>query len=354
MKNKKITIILSILFIISTFLGLYGLILKYTLNKKPIYIDEQNNKITYNYYLENELIEDIPTNKIIYNEDGTSELDIKYLFKKHTCSEGINGNFNNSTWKFEIDGSNAKGSCDLYFVNAKYKVTFTLKNAIESEENNSIVEREKDGIFKLIPNDGYEYNESTCSNNKIAQWDEKTNTLTLNAIMSDVNCDVTFNRKQLKINVVVKNGKGNTTETIFYGDSKSIIVEPNEGYKNAKVSCTNNQTAVFDNNTVSINTLTNDTTCTITFQKLALVYYKLNVSNPEEFDTITLISDENQSIEIGKEGTIILRSTDGTTPNLSCGDTIPTSKELESTDQTKTIEYGFYNMSKDVTCQIIK
>ena len=56
---------------------------------------------------------------------------------------------------------------------------------------------------------------------------------------------------------------------------------------------------------------------------------------------------------IGKDGKIVLRSTDGTTPTLSCGDSIPTTNELESTDQNKTIEYVFYNMSKDVTCQII-
>ena len=67
-----------------------------------------------------------------------------------------------------------------------------------------------------------------------------------------------------------------------------------------------------------------------------------------------MVSDINQSIEIGKDGKIILRSTDGSTPKLSCGDSIPTTTELESTDQNKTIEYVFYNMSKDITCQIIK
>ncbi len=357
MKNKIIIIILSLLFLTSTSLGIFGLVLKSkipTNNPKPSQ-NSQKDAITYTYYLENEKVDTIPTNEIIYNEDGTTELKINYVFKKHSCTEGLNGTFNNNTWKFDVSSSSInKGNCDLYFVNSKYKVTFTLKNAIESPENNSEIEREKDGIFKLIPNEGYIYSEANCTNNKNPQWDEKTNTLTINAIMSDVNCDITFNRKQLKINVVVKNGKGNTTETVYYGDSKSIIVEPNEGFKDAKVSCTNEQTATFDNNTINFNSLTNDTSCTITFQKLALVNYKLNVSNPTEYQEITLISDVNQSIEIGKDGKIVLRSTDGTTPTLSCGDTIPTSSELESSEQTKTIEYVFYNMSKDVTCQIIR
>lgn len=357
MKNKIIITILSILFLITTSLGIWGFILnnKSNSNKPTPSEKPQNEKITYTYYLENEEVESIPTNQIIYNEDGTTELDVKYIFKKHNCTEGLNGTFNSNTWKFDLsDTTTNKGNCSLYFVNSKYNVTFTLKNAIESEENNSVIEREKDGIFKFIPNDGYVYSEATCSNNKVPQWDEKNNILTINAIMSDVNCEVTFNRKQLKINVVVKNGKGNTTETVYYGDSKSIIVEPNEGYKSAKVNCTNNQTATFDNNTINFNKLTDNTSCTITFQRLALVNYKLNVSNPTEFDNISLVSDVNQSIEIGKDGKIILRSTDGTTPSLSCGDTIPTSNELESTDQAKTIEYIFYNMSKDVTCQIVK
>lgn len=357
MKNKIIIIILSILFIISTSLGILGLILKNEPpEKKPISNKNQNQeKITYTYYLENEEVKNIPTNQIIYNDDGTTELDVKYIFKKHSCTEGLSGTFNNSTWKFDLSNTTTnKGNCSLYFVNSKYNVSFTLKNAIESPENNLIIEREKDGIFKFIPNEGYVYSEATCSNNKVPQWDDKNNTLTINAIMSDVSCDINFNRKQLKINIVVKNGKGNTTETVYYGDSKSIIVEPNEGYKTAKVSCTNEQTAIFDNNIVNFNTLTNDTSCTITFQKLAVVNYKLNISNPSEFDNVSLISDVNQSIEIGKDGKIILRSTDGTTPNLSCGDIYPTSNELESSEQTKTIEYIFYNMSKDVSCKITK
>ena len=355
MKNKIIIIVLSILFVTSTSLGVIGFIIQSktpSSNPRPN-IDTPKDGITYTYYLEDEEIDSIPTNQIIYNEDGTTELDTKYLFKKHTCSEGLIGSFNTNTWKFNITNNVKEGHCKLYFVNSRYRVSFTLKNAIESEENNPIVEREKDGIFKLIPNEGYVYNEATCTNNKIPQWDEKTNTLTINAIMSDVNCDISFNRKQLKINIVVKNGKGNTTENVYYGDSKSIIVEPNDGFKNAKVSCTNEQTATFDNNTINFTSLTSDTSCTITFQKLAVVNYKLNVSNPTEFENISLISDINQSIEIGKDGKIILRSTDGSVPKLSCGDSIPATNELESTDQNKTIEYVFYNMSKDVTCQII-
>jgi hypothetical protein len=264
--------------------------------------------------------------------------------------------FNNEKWEFVIEENSQtkKGTCELYFVKAKYNVTFILKNAIEDETNQKVIDRETDGIFKFIPNDGYIYKSTICSNNKEPIWNDKDKSLTINAIMSDTNCEVEFERKQLKVNIVVKNGNGNTTETVFYGDSKTIIVEPKDGYQNAKVSCTNKQVATFDNNTVIIDKLTNDTTCTITYQQLPKVNYKITISNPKEFENITLITDIEQAFETGKEGKVILRATDGSSPKLDCGDNIPTTKELDSEGSTKTIEFSFYNMSNNVTCKIIK
>lgn len=358
MKNKVIIIILFILFTISISCGIYGFILNKQISKNPSNTETPNkttNKIVYNYYLENEPVLDIPTNPTITNEDGTTTIDTKYIFKKYTCTNDITGSFNTDSWNFVIENDKkTEGTCDLYFVKAKYDVTFTLTNAIEDENNIKNIDRETDGKFVLIPNDGYTFKDAICSNNKEAQWDSTTNTLIISAIMSDISCQVNFERKQLKANIVVKNGSGNTTETVYYGDSKTIFVEPNDGYKDAKISCTNKQTATFDNNTIIFDKLTSDTTCTITFQKIAMVNHKLIVSNPTEYTEITLISDTEQAIETGKEGKIILRSTDGSTPTLSCGDNIPTSKELESQDSTKTIEFSFYNMSNDITCQIIK
>ncbi|UKI57209.1 MAG: hypothetical protein L6V81_07480 [Clostridium sp.] len=43
------------------------------------------------------------------------------------------------------------------------------------------------------------------------------------------------------MDVTVVNGKGTTTETAKYGESISAIVEPNEGYQNPKLECTNDQ-----------------------------------------------------------------------------------------------------------------
>ena len=360
MKNKIIMIVLFVLFTICITCGIYGLILNLRYKSenpnKPNIPGKTQNNITYKYFLENEEISEIPKNEITSTKSDDIENNNDFIFKKYTCSDGISGMFDNQKWDFVIENNNdnKKGTCELYFVKSKYNVTFTLKNAVEDEMNLKVIERETNGVFKFIPNDGYIYKSTTCTNNKEPIWNEKDNSLTINAITSDTNCEVEFERKQLKINVIVKNGSGNTTETVFFGDSKTIITAPKDGYQNAKVTCTNKQIATFENNTIIVDKLTNDTTCTVTYQAIPKVNFKISISNPTEFTDITLISDAEQPFETGKEGKVILRATDGTTPSLNCGDNLPTSKILEEDGTTKTIEFSFYNMSNNVTCKIIK
>ena len=44
---------------------------------------------------------------------------------------------------------------------------------------------------------------------------------------------------------------------------------------------------------------------------------------------------------VGKDGKIVVRAMNGATPTLNCGDSIPTTNELESSENTKTIEQIF-------------
>ena len=360
MKNKLITITLITLFIINISFGIYGLFLntnktKDVGNSTNESIKPHIAKIEYKYYLEDEEINEMPKNNIITNEDGTTTIDENYVFSKYECTNDVKGNFDTENWIFNLDNKNNKDSvCNLYFLKAKYEVSFVLTNAIENENNEKLVKRETDGIFKLIPNDGYTFKNAICSNNKEAIWDETTQTLKIIAITKETTCNVDFEKKLLNINIIVKNGTGNTNETIYYGDNKSIIIEPNEGYDNAKIACTNNQTATFENNTLNFEKITNNTECTVTFNKIVMKNHKLIISNPTEIEDFTLISDAEQSIETGKDGKIVVRATNGIIPILNCGDTIPTQNELESSDNTKTIEFSFYNMSNDITCQLSK
>ena len=318
-------------------------------NEKPV-IKPEHNGITYKYYIEDEEVQNMPQNKIITNEDGTTTIDELYIYKKYSCTNNLNGNFDKENWKF-IPEKEVKETCSLYFVKSKYNVKINLNNAIEDETNSNIIKREENAVFKIIPNEGYIFKDVLCTNNKEATWNEKNNTLTLDVVMQDTECNLNFERKQLKINLTVKNGIGSITENVYYGDNKTIIVSPNEGYNNGTVTCTNNQTVTFDNNTVNFEKITNNTTCTLTYEKQALKTFTLNMEDTANNPNISIISEKIQSIKENETGKIILR-TNQDIPQLNCGSVIPNVKEIESTDGAKTIEYVFHQMTSNITCKI--
>lgn len=354
-KNHKIIIIaLSILSILFISCGIFGFILhkkeKNTQIEKPAIVP-QSNTVTYKYYLENEEMNDIPKNKTITNEDGTTETETLYIYKKFSCQNGTEGDFNLDKWKF-TPKEEKRDVCSLYFVKSKYNIKLNINNAIESEENIHIIDRENNGVFKITPNEGYIFNKVTCTNSKEATWNEKDKTLTLNVVMQDTECDVNFEKKQLKINLTVKNGTGSITENVYYGDSKSIIVTPNQGFKEGKLSCTNNQIFTFNNNTIYFEKLTNNTTCTLTYSKEKINTFSLDISDLENNETISLISEKTQTIKSGETGKIILRTTEKNTPQLNCSGIIPNINEIEKTENSKTIEYIFYDINQNITCKV--
>ena len=79
----------------------------------------------------------------------------------------------------------------------------------------------------------------------------------------------------------VKNGQGSTTENAKYGESVSAVVEANEGYDSPKIECTNNQEPTLENNRLTIEKLTDNTTCTVTFNKVKETKYKLTINVSE-------------------------------------------------------------------------
>jgi hypothetical protein len=222
---------------------------------------------------------------------------------------------------------------------------------MQDESNSNIIQREENAIFKIIPNEGYIFKEVTCTNNKEATWDDKKNTLTLNVIMQDTECNLNFEKKQLKINLTVKNGSGSITENVYYGDNKTIIATPNTGYNDGNITCTNNQIVTFDNNTIYFEKITNNTNCTLTYKKQTLKTFTLTIEGIENNNNISLVSEKIQNIKENETGKIILR-TSKEIPQLNCGSIIPTVKELENSEGAKTIEYTFYEMANNITCKI--
>lgn len=351
MKNKLLFVIFTILFIIfsiCTVIGYTQCVNNKDLNNNPK--KNQTNNIVFEYYLEDEKIDQLPwQNNTITSSDTSEEKD--YIFKRYNCTNNITGTFNEDKWEFETNGKD--GLCKLYFVNARYEISFNVINGIQDESNVKIVERETDGSFKMIPNEGFEFDSVVCANNKEASWDENTSSINISAITSDIACTINFKKKELTINVKVINGKGTTIEKVLYGDSKTIVIEPNLGYNNPKLQCTNNQNATYDNNNIIFDKLTNNTSCTISFYKIIVPVYNVTIENIEDFASSTDIKISNGINKVNKvnkgENFIftITRLTDKIV-NLNCGDVIP----QESIIENGINKYEFLNINNDVTCNI--
>lgn len=347
MKSKGLKIILIILILLTGSMGAVGYIQsKKQPTNKP---NEDVNKITYEYYLEDELQETMPIN--IQNgmdENGNVISEPTYQFSRFTCTNDLTGDFDVDNWKF-IPKENKTSTCKLYFVKTNYAVTLTITNGIEDENNPKIVQREKDGKFIIKPNEGYIYKSAVCSDNKEGSWDESTNTFTLNAIMKDITCKIDFEIKNLQADITVINGKGNTTENAKYGDSVSALVQPNSGFEKAKIECTNNQVGTFASNKFTIAKLTDNTKCTITFEKAPVVKHtlKINIADNTKFSISS--GSESISVDNGTTGVFSIKSSDGSEPKLNCGNINPSKKD---TIDANTFKYTFLNVTSDITCDI--
>lgn len=335
MKHKTIIIILVLLFIVTLSGGILGFI-KHKNMKTPEQPKEEI-KVTYKYYLENEEVNQIPTN--------TEDSEIKYVFSKVICENGLQGDFDTTNWKF-VPKENKTDTCSLYFVKNKYKVDFTVVNGISDENNPSYINRDEDAEFKLIPNEGYEFSKIECNNGVEGTWNSATSSVKLNAVMNDIACKVVFNVKVLKAEVIVGNGTGMNSEQANYGGKISFIVTPNSGYGNPTITCTNNQTAVWDNNELVIEKLTDNTRCTVTFKKTSAITHTLKINNISDFPNISIVNgDASIRIEDGATASITLSSSDGKVPKLTCNE-VP-NKDMEGD------YYKFtFIVKKDITCTL--
>ena len=337
MKRKPIIILLSILFIITTICGILGFIQHKKNNKEP---DKPKVTVNYNYYVEGNKVDSLPTN----SEDK------EYIYSRYECDNNITGSFNSDTWSWSLneDSKDKNGTCSLYFVNAYYEVTLTATNGVVDETASTRIKREEDAQFEVTPNEGYEFKEVVCTNNKEAIYDISTNTLGINVIMEDVACKVSFELKNLKLEVTVKNGKGNATEYANYGESISTIVEPNDGYEKPTISCTNKQEYTYENNNFSIPKITDNTKCTVTFKKIPIVTYKISLKVLS--DKVRIISGNiEQSVAAGKDGKFTLQANEGYEIELDCNGVQPSKVDTEADGS---LSYTFLEVNKDIACSV--
>ena len=339
MKNKPIIILIAILLVLSLTASVVGFLNKDKKANTPAPVVE-SKKPTYKYYLEDELVDTMPIN----DEEN------KYDFSKYNCENNMMVDFDTETWTYNIINETA-GTCELYFVKKEYEITITATNGLINGTDASYsfkVERLTDGQFNIIPNEGYEYKETTCSNDKEALFDKSTNTLSITSISSDVACKVDFEKRNLRIDVTVKNGTGTTTEYKDYGETFAAIVQPEDGYEKPKIECTNNQEPVYENNKLTIQKVTDNTQCTVTFSKTPAVTYNLKIDNlPEE--VIITAGNMEQSIISGKDGKFSLKVQDGYEIKLDCNGIQPSDVQVE---ENGVITYTFLGVNSNITCSV--
>lgn len=344
MKHKGLFVFTLFLFIISLSCTILGY-KRHTDNIKNHTIE--NSNIVFEYYLE-----DIKLTAMPINETSTSEEeDNGYLFNRYSCTNGITGSFDSKNWKFNATGND--GTCKIYFVNSKYEVVFNVVNGLQDENNDKTVLRENNGSFKIIPYEGYEFKSVACANEKEATWNELDNTININAITSNVACSIIFDKKELDVEVVVVNGKGNTTEKAVYGSNKTIMIEPSVGYDEPTIECSNEQIATYNNKNLSFEKITDNTKCTITFNKKKLPTYTVKINNLADFTSnnhevnITKGTESN-TVESGNSVEIIVKNIGERDVKLSCGDVIPQENDMELGVK----KFTFYSVTKNINCNL--
>ncbi len=370
--NYKFFKILSILTAILLVLSCTGTILGYKTYKKNNYVPEPNpdnnqtivdRNIKYKYFLEGVEVNEIPTNPKSgdTNESNETENEQLYRFDEYKCTNGVTGTFDTTEWKF-TPSKDLDSTCELYFNKTKYEVTLTVIKGTPDESNNYFVERFKDGEFKINPDVGYQYLESQCSNDKAVTYDTSKNILKISAVSSDIACKVSFTQKKLTFELEVKNGKcenyctgGKIKTSGYYGDNLLFVIYPQDRYefKTGNIKCNNGQVAKYENNNFSIDSLTANAKCTLTFTKANMKKYKISIINSQDESvkdkfTISQGSDEI-TVEEGSTGVIKIQANEGVTEKPSL---IECTQVPDITNAGSETTFTWMGVSKNITCKL--
>ncbi|MBQ3142821.1 MAG: hypothetical protein IJB82_04870 [Bacilli bacterium] len=359
-KNLLAPIILGFLSLTSFGAGAIGLV--QSMDKEPL---DQNTEyiIKYNYYVDDEEVTSLPTNKNKNKPD--------YVFNRYSCTNKVTGEWNENTWTFTPTITN-NATCKLYFNKANYKINFNieygeLRNnngtllSDEQKEKGFTVEREKDYVAKIVPDEGYSLVSVECDKENVTNWDKENNELTVKNVKEDTTCKVKFGISNYEVKINVVGGAGTTTLNVDHGNQVNSVVTPNAGYGNAKITCSNGQTGVWQDNKFTIEKITNTTECAVEFSILAYEI-KVNVdggtATPSSYTVhynsskkFTITPDKGYTVSEGygvtgcptgtlkySNGELELTVSDVTT-DLTCNVTLKKLPEEESSS-TQEIENG--------------
>ena len=360
-KSNAIIYILVIMLVLCLAAGGVGYYKSISSNE-PASNNKNNNKkeykVTYKYYLDGiETSEEVKdeTEQVASTEfEGAVENKRLYSFDKYTCTNEVEGTWDDTNWKF-TPTLTADTTCRLYFIRNTHEVKVTLINASfpgDKKEATVKVEKDKEVEVTITPSAGYKYTNTDCSNRTETEYDVEKSILKIKSATKNSECVVTYGINAYEAKIKVQNGSvvGEETKRANYGETVTFTVSPAENYDNPTIDCTNGQTGTYEVGTTKvfkINAISNDTTCTLSFT-IAKNKVTLNVENG------TVINNENSEHPNIKEttnnGTVTfgISKNDGyllTEPELSCTD-----ENVTITNTTGIITIS--KVTKDVTCTV--
>lgn len=224
-----------------------------------------------------------------------------------------------------------------------YNVRVVYDNAKVNVESQQVKKGNK-AYFEFTPDIGYKYSGVTCSGAS-SSWSSSYNKLTVSYITKDAECTVKFvKRTDMKVIINASNAL-NSRYTIKgkYLESESLVIKPKTGHQYKSLSCSNVK-ATYSNNKFTVESLTNDDTCTLEF---APIPYDLTINYGNNTKKIT-------DIPYGTTTTFSFDSTESKYKKAKCVYS-GTSKIVYLTETQKDSLYNYefeFKVTNDTTCTV--
>lgn len=266
--------------------------------------------------------------------------------KGNTCGATLTGN-NILT----INNINQNVNC---VVNFKEKNSYRVTVSPENTDYGSTTPASKDvyqgenASFEITTTPGNTYKSTECvdtENNPINITPTySSSNLTFSNITQDMVCTVKFNHGPYTVTVELRNSATGTIEktpiTVNEGENAVTKVIPKTGYTYDGTICTDSNDTTYDNSSLTIKNVKQDTTCTVEFREKSKYTITANSNNNSygtvQVDKSPVYRDESSSITLTPAKNYEYIAND-------CGAVL-------STDKSKLI---LTSIQSDTTCNVV-
>lgn len=222
--------------------------------------------IDYVYYIDGNVVESMPENIGSYD------------FDNYYCTNKVTGDWNEKEWKF-VPNLTDNTRCELHFKTKTYEIKVDFNGASNQDSaytGTSTVKKGESLEFIVVLEEGYGFDNVSCSNNEVGTYDAETNKVLIGPFNAASICTVNFKLNEYDVKLESTNGTpGSTSVKVEHGKNASIDLSPTTNYTLESVTCTNNQKGEWKNNKLTVTGVTKETTCTVKFK---LQSYKVTVN----------------------------------------------------------------------------